>query len=479
MSRAAAAALSILVASGCEGLLEVELPGEVTLDGLYQPGQAELLVTSAITHIECAYSDFIAATGSGAADIYQKPWFFWGTSHEYEGVVPTGPCNPQEFAWGWWDWMQAGRLLADQAYERISGWPAAEVANRDRLLAQAAIYSAIPRGLFGEIMCEVTYEAGPLLSWDESLGEAEALLTTALEHIAEIGDFPMPSTISSSAEDMARALRARYRFARGDLTGALEDAAAVPTGFVAYITRDAVADRTRHNRVNNGHHGTGMGTIQGPINWWDGPPDPITGEPWPDVIPFTGYRNLGVLPDGRAISDGTPYPVTTTAYPDAVPDPRVDVFLDPRLTSGYPWWQTTKYTSDGDDMPLVSWEEMRLIQAEILGGQAAIDRVNEIRAAHDLPLVTYVDPQNEEQVLNMIIEEFRRSLFLEGTGFWTVKLRHGLWFPRGVGSTPGTVARGYQGGVRMVMPQAEFDLHPDLDISMRGMHCPAGQEPIL
>src|SRR5690606_21942041 len=154
-------------------------------------------------------------------------------------------------------------------------------------------------------------------------------------------------------------------------------------------------------------------------------------------------------------------------------------FLDPRLTSGYPWWQTTKYTSDGDDMPLVSWEEMRLIQAEILGGQAAIDRVNEIRAAHDLPLVTYVDPQNEEQVLNMIIEEFRRSLFLEGTGFWTVKLRHGLWFPRGVGSTPGTVARGYQGGVRMVMPQAEFDLHPDLDISMRGMHCPAGQEPIL
>jgi hypothetical protein len=360
-------------------------------------------------------------------------------------------------------------------------------------LGQAALYAAIPYGLLGEVACEATYEAGPLMAWNESLAKAEELLTKAIGHFDASGDFALDNSISSSAKNMARALRARYRFAKGDLPGAASDAAAVPTGFRAYISRDAVADRTRQNRVNEAHHSTGLGTIQGPITWWSGPPDPNTGQPWPAVIPFTGYQHLAVSANGRAVTDDR-YPITkelpaaamsvtrradpSTVDAAAMLDPRVNVFLYEKLTVSYPWWQTRKYASPGEDMTLVSWEEMRLIQAEVAGGQGAIDRVNEIRTHYKLPLVTYADPGNAQQIKNMIIEENRRSLFLEGTGFWGTKLRHKLWFPRGVGFTPGTVARGYQGGVRMVLPDAEFDLNSNIELSERGKFCPQGQAPV-
>ena len=36
------------------------------------------------------------------------------------------------------------------------------------------------------------------------------------------------------------------------------------------------------------------------IDFWEGDPNPVTGQPWPAVLPFTGYRNLGILEDGRA-----------------------------------------------------------------------------------------------------------------------------------------------------------------------------------
>ena len=489
-ARGLALVLSMAVVAGCESALEVELPGQITPDGLYQPGQAALLVNSSIAHIECAYSDFIATQGSGGADVYQKPWFFFGTSHEYEPFISTAQCNTGEFSWGWWSWMQAGRFMGEQAYESITGWTAAEVQNRERLLAQAALYSAIPYGLIGEVTCEASYEGGPLMAWDESLAKAEEWLTKSLQHINTGGDFALANGISSSAKTMATALRARYRFARGDLAGAVTDAAAVPTGFRAYISRDAVADRTRQNRVNEAHHSTGLGTIQGPITWWSGPPDPNTGQAWPAVIPFTGYQFLAISADGRAVTEDR-YPITSelppaaqgvtrradpsTVDPNAVKDPRVDVFLHEKLTVSYPWWQTRKYRAPGEDMTMVSWEEMRLIQAEIAGGQGAIDRVNEIRTAYNLPPVTYANPGNATQIKNMLIEENRRSLFLEGTGFYTTKLRHNLWFPRGVGFTPGTVARGYQGGVRMVMPDNEFELNENFDMSDRATHCPQGQ----
>ena len=63
---------------------------------------------------------------------------------------------------------------------------------------------------------------------------------------------------------------------------------------------------------------------------------------------------------------------------------------------------------------------MRLIEAELQGGQAAIDVVNKLRVAASLPIVTYADPANAAEIRDMIFEERRRALFAEGR-YWLTR----------------------------------------------------------
>jgi len=210
--------------------------------------------------------------------------------------------------------------------------------------------------------------------------------------------------------------------------------------------------------------------------------NPLDGQPWPAVIPYTGYWDLAVLPDGRAVSD-TGHPVTL-ADAGAVADARVPA---EQTASGgigtgggpnnYPLWQQQKYVNRGDDIPLAKWEEAWLIRAQVLGGQTAIDLVNDIRTAHGLPQVTYLAAGDAAGIQNMLIEEIRRTHFLEGGRYWSAKLRYDLWFPRAEGFDQWNL--GYQGGVRMTYPAGEFTLNPNLTENDRGTGCPASQTPIV
>jgi hypothetical protein len=122
---------------------------------------------------------------------------------------------------------------------------------------------------------------------------------------------------------------------------------------------------------------------------------------------------------------------------------------------------------------------MRLIRAEIEGGQAAIDRVNELRALDGLPKVTYANPGNAEQIRYMIIEERRRALYLEGRYFFTMlKNPDVAWFPRAAGAAPG-YGQQLNGGVRFVMPDDEFITNKNLTINDRGASCTPAQRPII
>ena len=103
-----------------------------------------------------------------------------------------------------------------------------------------------------------------------------------------------------------------------------------------------------------------------------------------------------------------------------------------------------RYLSEGDDLPWVNWKEMVLITAQALGGQGAIDQVNVLRTDAGLPLVTYADPGNANQIRDMIIEERRRALFLEGR-FYATKLPEPG--PSLVPERPG-IFRGKGGGLR-------------------------------
>lgn len=472
-------------ATGCDGLLDIEVPGEVTLIEAMQPTQARLLVNSAISDIECAFSDLIALNAAGYEDAVRRTVGWWGGQFEYLVTPSTGgTCSSGETSVAWFNPLHKGRWMAEQVYDRLENdWTVDQVPARTELMGTAAIYAGITYTLLGEHFCEVAADAGPLMSWEQSLALGEQWFSQALGHIGT-SDFAIPTGVTGSARQMAHLLRARARFAQGNETGALADIAEVDQGFESFITRDGGDTRQRWNRPYASHIGLGWVALMGPIEW-TGNPNPVNGASWPAVIPFTGYWDLAIGPDGRAIS-ADQYPITLDD-PGTVADTRVPA--EPLTDNGvpivggdfgYPMWQQQKYLTADADIPLAKWEEAWLIRAQIEGAPTAIGLVNDIREAHDLPTITGAYEAellgDEDAMRDMLIEEIRRTHFLEGR-YWSTKLRNDdiLWFPRGEGITPWQHT--LRTGVRMVYPGSEFQQNPNLTEEDQGSLCPPFQDP--
>lgn len=493
-ARFAAMALCV-AAAGCDELLEVELPGQVTEEATFVPSQARLLVNSAIADIECALSDFTAFEAAGYEDIITRTVGWWGGRFE-RPVTPGGggTCSPGETSVAWFNPLHKGRWLAEQVYDRLlNEWDVSQVPDREELMGTAALYAGLTYTVLGEFFCEVMVDAGPLMTNNAALVQAEEWFTTALGHIQAAGDYAIDAGITTSAEQMAFLLRARARFAQNTAaTDALaeQDAQQITQGFSSFVSRESGAERSRWNRVQSAHIGLGWVALLGPIDWWSGTSsvNPIDGQPWPTVIPFTGYWDLAILPDGRAVSD-TGHPITT-ADAGAVADTRVPMAAQGGGGIGtgggpndYPLFEPLKYTSRGDDFPLAKWEEAWLMRAQVLGGPTAIDLVNDIRSAHGLPTIQsgsayetalLADPA---AVQWMLVEEVRRTHFLEGGRFWSAKLRYDLWFPRSEGFDQWNFQ--YLGGVRMTYPGGEYTQNPNLTEDDRATGCTASQRPIV
>jgi hypothetical protein len=278
-------------------------------------------------------------------------------------------------------------------------------------------------------------------------------------------------------------LRARIRWAQGDLGGAAADAALVTQGFRANITRGTTALQ-RENDIFVAHYDDVYNTVTGPITTAEWNPairtNPVTSTDWPDTIPFTGYLNLMVDANGRAIT-ATQHPITTAnAAGGAVADTRVQVALDAGA-GATPNMRPLKYPTVTSTIPLLNWEEAWLIRAEATPANA-VARVNDIRTARGLPLVngTTYNPTTADEIEDMIIEERRRSLFLEGR-FWATKLHNTdkLWFPRSNGLEVAPNDLEWGGAVRMIMQEAEFDLNTNVSIADRNTMCAADQRAVV
>jgi hypothetical protein len=312
----------------------------------------------------------------------------------------------------------------------------------------------------------------------ELLTVADGLLTKAIGEITT--DFAMPYGIAPSAKQMAYGLRAQVRWAKGDKAGAIADAALVPKNFKAWVTRDAGS--ARRNQPFHDGPDFRFARLLGIHDWWTGSPNPVTNKAWPAVLPFTGYLDLGIAPDGRAVRDDgltirTTGKYLTAADNGAVPDTRVPFFASLIQGDGVSTFVHRKYTSEAEDIPLVNWKEMWLIRAEFEGGQKAIDYVNEIRTEDKLPKVTYANPNNAEQIRQMVIEERRRALFVEGR-YFPAKVQNLdiIWFPRNEGKNPTRSGSQYGDAIRLLMPAQEFILNPNLSNADRGTKC-GNQKP--
>jgi hypothetical protein len=146
----------------------------------------------------------------------------------------------------------------------------------------------------------------------------------------------------------------------------------------------------------------------------------------------------------------------------------------------------TRYARVDDDIPLVSWREMWLIRAEHAGGQAAIDLVNELRAAAGVPPVTYITgaTATAQQIRYLLLEERRRVFYSEAGRYWATKIRNTdvLWFPRGEGLTQSGVYP-LQGGVRLALPDNEYVHNPHLvergGLASRSTGCDPAEAPVF
>ncbi|HSH75182.1 MAG TPA: hypothetical protein VLA09_05845, partial [Longimicrobiales bacterium] len=421
----------LVILTACE---DPTVPGQP--HPFLNPETASLQVDSAVALFECGYSTF-AWIALGPEGVVQPVAGVVASAHVYRAAPTTGECDTSDTSQNWFDPIMAARTMISNAvgtgvYERIRDqWSLGM--EGERLAAISSIYIAAALGLLGEFFCEMTFDAGPPHTPDEVLALAEEWITDrALVHIASHGDFVLPGGVAESAATTAIALRARIRWARGDSRGAVEDAERVPPGFTAWVSRDD--GRKRRNKVHFAATVVGgFSSMLGPNDWWAPEtrrPNPATGERWPNPIPFTGFRFLGILPDGRAVDDAghavrwaeedrDPNQEAVPLNNGAVPDPRTEHHFA-SVSGPEPPEVPDKYGSESDDIPLVSWREMWLIRAKHVGGQAAIDLVDDLRLAAGLPTVAYFDGAiaTTEQIRSMILEERRRSLYGEGGRFW-------------------------------------------------------------
>ncbi len=503
--RSIALACVLLAIVGCDSLLEVNLPAAVTSDALDNPGVAGVLLNSIMANVECGYSTFVF-DASGQEDNYQSSTGVAGNYPQYTPVAGGGSCDTNPYSQSWIDAFLVARGQGYVVYDQINGYEDVDVPDKAELLAQTAFYLAVVLDIFGEHFCEFAIDGGPLLSNQATLDIANGWVDSVFTNITRAGgDFAVTTgagTHGTSLMHMANGLRARILWAGRDLAGGAASAALVPDAYVGWVLREG--GEKRRNITSSAQGGGGgtqaAGFVQGPVqldnsarSYWitELGSHPVTGVAWPSPVPFTGYLDLATDSEGRAVDNGG-YPLTTAgATPASVTDVVGALTVDPRIklkignTAGGDDNIIQKYTDLSDDIPLISWREMRLIQAEAAGASAAGTAfVNAVRAADGVGLLSgaYLTlvQTNADRFDDMLIEERRRALWLEGR-FWATKIlkNEKLWFPRGVGDfvNPAQI-RSFEGGVRQLLQNDEYEINTNFGLDDRGAGCAAGERPV-
>jgi starch-binding outer membrane protein, SusD/RagB family len=396
--------LSFFALAACENALSVDMPTRVPEEALDGPGQARLLVQSAIADFNCAFSGFVLTSGAvsdeligsntgGGVDNLDRLVFNMG------GDWATNDCVQYQVAPaaspGLYTPLSTARFTADDAIRRIQAYNEEQVPDRDTLMALANAYAGFAYTLFGEVFCEVTFDGGPINPRDSALIIAERRFTAAIA-LAQ-------KKSASGILDMALVGRARARLDLGRAAEAATDAKLVSRGFL----KNAQYSKSSTRREN--------------------------------AVYVANHRMRTVSVDGRF--RGLTVGVVT--------DTRVSVVNARKFgTDGRtPLWHQAKYNSESSPIQIAGWNEAQLIIAEVEGGQSAVDRINDLRTASQLPPFDSADPI---AIRDQVWEERRRELFLDGHR-WGDMLRLGIPFDTGVNAK----GRPYGPGTCMPLPDVE------------------------
>lgn len=377
-----ATALAVLGAACSEiTSLKQENPGTLSVETLYVPANAPLLVNGAIGDFECAFNRYVVGTGLFTDELsvgiantanfdYDARRVNTNAPYGTNNCGSPSPSSSQQP--GIYTPLSVARATADTAAAKLEGWTDAQVANRTKLIGQAYAYAGYSLVLLGESMCSAAINLGPEIQPAALFAEAVTRFTKAIAAATTATD--------ATTLNLARVGRARALLDLGGATNsaaAAVDAALVPATFVVTTSPDAVNAR-RQNIAFVNISQSSFSTVD------------------------TSFRNV-LVPGG------------TTQ------DPRV-VVTDLKRTgtaTGSQLFLPAKYSAFTSPMRIASYAEAQLIVAEnaattgnFTETEAAINRARARTAG--LPVYTLPAGATTATVIAQIIEERRRELFLEG-----------------------------------------------------------------
>ena len=409
------ATMLAIASSACEDLLQVDLPTKVAAENLDNPSVAEVLVNSAIGEFECAFSQYVAASGQLTDELRHSSGWLVMTEWDHRKIGQdrdVRECNTN-FGYGVFTPMQKARFSAESSRTRLEGWDDADVPERTDKIATVAAYGAFSRAILGEAFCEMTIDVGPIMSKTEMMQNAEAALGEAMSLAQASG--------RTDLAEAARIRRAAVRLHLGDNSGAVSDAMAVPDGFRLDANYSS-ADFYRYNRIYQHNH------VDGFIS--------------PEFNDESGQPTV----DGENPSFG------------GVVDPRVESTVSGIGQDGSPLRLIHKYPAWTSPIAIAKSAEAKLIIAEVELGQTAVDIINGFHAAAGLPAYEPANVADNAEVMAQVMEERTRELFLEGRRLPDF-LRHDLPFATGThpydGNTYGTTSC-------IQIPRRERDSNPNI-----------------
>jgi len=381
------AALLLSALAACDSLLDVPVPSRIPAGPLETPANAVLLTNGAIGDFDCALGSFIIvggeltdeledATETAARWVYDKR-----SVPTDQQLYAIADCDDE----GTYIPSNRARESADNVLRILQNATDDQLptgVSRDSLIATLAAYAGYARIQLGEMFCSsvistlnpdgsITY--GTEMTPQQMFQSADSSFTLAITTAQSSGN-------NEDALEMAYIGRARSELDQGMWDAAKADAQQVTDVNYEHVSTASGTIPRRENRVWSENNAVGVASSVGP-------------------------RYQGMTYDGVADSR-----VPTVAFGGQPSE------------SGVVLWRQLKYQDVSTSIPVAKWSEAQLIiaEADVRDGDpaSAITIINTLHARAGLP--PYIGATDQASVLNQVIEERSRELWLEGQRLYDV-----------------------------------------------------------
>jgi hypothetical protein len=414
----------VAVACNTDRLLDVNAPNAVPVTIFDSPSSASLMVQSAIGDFECAFGSTVTVEGIISDELADSqlgaaawPYDRRDANTQTNGIYGTNGCANNQNP-GVYTPLSTARFDADNALTKLGAWTDAQVPNRATLTAQMNLYAGFSYAMLGVSMCGAAFDLGPTVDQKGMFALAEKRFSDAIAGAQAAG--------LSNVLNAAYVGRARMRLYQGNTAGAVADAQLVPKGFVYNASTDATdGGGRRANRVYAATQQAGDYTVE--------------------QVSLNLQTENGEADPRAAV-------VQTSTRPA---DSKTVVYVPKKYSSG-----ATQNNTIGDAIPLpmARYEEAQLIIAEVQGGAQAVTIINAMRSGASLrPYTGATDPTS---IKNLVIDERRRVLFVEGLRNYDIQ-RFNLTLVPAAGSVYPRVGGNYGNTTCLPLPDIERVNNPN------------------